>query len=146
MPFDGADIKTVVKTTSVFARVGAFFAFDPLESFECSPPILPDQLRTVTGYDILLLADALISKRRNWMQRRYETYDGRRCAVGAIRAAYRHYQDYPSARRATDDAKRILRYIISLRFGFHEEIEKFNDVSSYRTVRRAFAEAIAYAK
>jgi hypothetical protein len=141
MPFDGVvPNKAVAKQTNLYAMMRAVFAFKPNETRRRS---VPNRFQTVTSYDILQLADSLIDKPHNWVQRRYETSTGRRCAIGAIRAAYRTYCGYPGAVSALTDSKRILRHVILARYGFDGDIEKFNDTSSYRQVRQAFADAIA---
>src|SRR5258708_8257847 len=55
----------------------------PLHAFQ---PITPGQPDAVT-LQVLTVGRALIEDRKDWVQRRYETRDGRRCAVAALRGA-----------------------------------------------------------
>src|SRR3984885_49304 len=57
----------------------------PLQAFQPIPPGQPDAVTL----QVLTVGRALIEDRKDWGQRAYETRDGRRCAVGALRGASR---------------------------------------------------------
>jgi hypothetical protein len=88
---------------------------------------------------VLSVGRALIEERKDWVQRRYETRDGRRCAVGALRGAARlmHLQGAQTGAHA---------FLLSVAMdrGFND-IESMNDNSSHRQVVSAFDEAIVRA-
>ncbi len=73
------------------------------------------------------------------MQGRYETIDGRRCAVGALRVASR----LMGVRTPPRDASNLLLSVANGR-GFND-IEKMNDRSTHGQVLGAFDEAITRA-
>ncbi|HZU88079.1 MAG TPA: hypothetical protein VE993_02365, partial [Stellaceae bacterium] len=81
-----------------------------------------------------LLRDArtLIEDPRHWAQRRYWTFSGRRCAVGALRAAARGLIDPGIAWSAHNLLIAVAR---SRGFG---TVEEMNDRSSHAEVLRAF--------
>ena len=89
---------------------------------------------------VLRLARTLIEDERHWIQRRYETLDGRRCAVGAVRSAARLL----GLRTANGEAHHILLEVAVGR-GF-TDIEKMNDHSSHQQVLMAFDNAVARAQ
>jgi hypothetical protein len=89
---------------------------------------------------VLSLARTLIEDERHWIQRRYETLDGRRCAVGALRSAGRLL----TARSLNVDAHNLLLEVAIGR-GF-TDIEKMNDHSTHGQVVSAFDIAIARAQ
>jgi hypothetical protein len=89
---------------------------------------------------VLGLARTLIEDERHWIQRRYETLDGRRCAVGALRGAGRLL----SARSLNIDAHNLLLEV-AIQRGF-TDIEKMNDHSTHAQVLSAFDVAIARAR
>ena len=108
----------------------------PLRSF--SPePALPNEVATV---QLLTIARALIADEENWVQGRYETIDGRRCAVGALRVASR----LMGVRTPPRDATGMLLTVANGR-GFND-IEKMNDRSTHAQVLSAFDEAITRAQ
>jgi hypothetical protein len=88
---------------------------------------------------LLQEAKTLIEDPRKWTQRRYWTFFGRRCAVGALRAAASGMIDPEIAW----SAHRLLSQVARSR-GFGS-IEEMNDRSSHREVLRAFDNAIALA-
>jgi hypothetical protein len=89
-----------------------------------------------TTIQVLGLARSLIQDERHWIQRRYETLDGRRCAVGAVRAAVRLL----GMRAGPVDPHHAL-LMVAVSRGF-TDIEKMNDHSTHAQVVSAFDEAI----
>jgi hypothetical protein len=85
---------------------------------------------------VLRLARALIADERHWIQRRYETLDGRRCAVGALRGAARLM-----ALRSGDNGPHTALLAVAVDRGF-TDIEKMNDHSTHAGVLSAFDAAI----
>ena len=102
-------------------------------------PSRPDS-PAVGTVQVLRLARSLIEDERHWIQRRYETLDGRRCAVGALRCATR----LMALRSLHSDAHSLLLEVAVGR-GF-TDIEKMNDHSSHGQVVAAFDTAIARAQ
>jgi hypothetical protein len=104
----------------------------PVRALAPFPVAQPDALTL----QVLSVGRALIEDRKDWVQRRYETRDGRRCAVGALRGAARlmHLQGAQSGAHA---------FLLSVAMdrGFND-IESMNDNSSHRQVVSAFDEAI----
>lgn len=149
MPFDGKEFTgaTILapspegpQSPSVWERVRVatksflprLRALPTLRSF--SPdPTLPSEVATV---QLLTIARALIADEENWVQGRYETIDGRRCAVGALRVASR----LMGVRTPPRDATGMLLTVANGR-GFND-IEKMNDRSTHSQVLAAFDEAI----
>ncbi|HEY1934189.1 MAG TPA: hypothetical protein VGG99_19450 [Acetobacteraceae bacterium] len=96
----------------------------------------PTPSSDATTIQVLGLARSLIQDERHWIQRRYETLDGRRCAVGAVRAAVRLL----GLRMGPIDPHHALLMVAVAR-GF-TDIEKMNDHSSHAQIVSAFDEAI----
>lgn len=148
MPFDGREFSgTVISPprapiapgdASLWERVrSATKSFlprlkAPLRSFSPDPAV-PAEVATV---QLLTIARALIADEENWVQGRYETIDGRRCAVGALRVASRLMGVRTPPREATG----MLLSVANGR-GFND-IEKMNDRSTHAQVLSAFDEAI----
>jgi len=141
MPFDGIGF-VATPDASIWSRlIGA--AKSLLPSASPSPPklLLPAQPVTpdIQTVQILTIARALIEERKDWVQRRYETRDGRRCAVGALRGAARLLNlQGPQA------GAHSALLSVAMGRGF-SDIESMNDNSSHRQVLGAFDEAIARA-
>jgi hypothetical protein len=143
MPFDGLGYVNTTAKPSLWTRL-AQFALGippvtktiPLHAFQPGPSALPDAI----SVQVLTIGRALIEDRKDWVQRRYETRDGRRCAVGALRGASRllHLHGPQS------EANTILLSVAMAR-GFND-IESMNDNSSHRQVMSAFDEAITRAR
>ncbi|WP_158921748.1 hypothetical protein [Acidisphaera sp. S103] len=140
MPFDGLGYVTTTTKPSFWARMTQLFVGAPpitktipLHAFQ---PIPADQPDAVT-VQVLTIGRALIEDRKDWVQRRYETRDGRRCAVGALRGASRLL----NAHGGQTGANAVLLSVAMSR-GFND-IESMNDNSSHRQVLAAFDEAIA---
>ena len=104
------------------------------------PGVLPSNSPGATTVQVLGLARTLIEDERNWIQRRYETLDGRRCAVGALRSASRLL----AVRCVNSEAHNLLLEVAVGR-GF-SDIEKMNDHSTHGQVVSAFDIAIARAR
>lgn len=153
MPFDGREFSGTVITPrapvapadpSVWERVRSVTksflprlkALPPLRSFSPDPAV-PTEVATV---QLLTIARALIADEENWVQGRYETIDGRRCAVGALRVASR----LMGVRTPPRDATGMLLSVANGR-GFND-IEKMNDRSTHSQVLTAFDEAISRAQ
>lgn len=134
MPFDSAEFFRPLpppKPTWRFrlaARIRAFRRPAP------HSPLDPAVLR------VLEEARGLIELRQDWVQGRYETIAGERCAVGAMRIAA-ELLDYEAAEPR---AHELLARIAASR-GF-TSIEAMNDHSPHAHVLAAFDEAIAVAR
>ena len=146
MPFDGFDYPATTITpakTSIWTRLTQFALGTPpivktlpLHAFLPIPASQPDALTV----QVLSIGRALIEDRKDWVQRRYETRDGRRCAVGALRGAAR----LMNLHGPQTGANTILLSVAMTR-GFND-IESMNDNSSHRQVLSAFDEAIVRAR
>ena len=149
MPFDGSEFRLSPlappaplgpevpsvwdRMKVAFARLGGVTAW----SFVPGDPIVPSD---VTAVHMLRSARALIELEDRWVQGRYETVRGRRCAMGALQAAARVLRDP----RAFEEAKDLLRAEAVLRGYSH--VEKMNDRSSHTQVLVAFDAAISKAE
>jgi hypothetical protein len=147
MPFDGLGYVSTTTTTPVKSSIWTRLiqlAFGtppitksiPLHAFQPIPAGQPDAVTL----QVLTIGRALIEDRKDWVQRRYETRDGRRCAVGALRGAAR----LMNLHGPQSGANTILLSVAMGR-GFND-IESMNDNSSHRQVISAFDEAIARAR
>jgi hypothetical protein len=153
MPFDGAEFRIAPLRQAepaapkapgawsfVRGAVTALFAHAravPLWSLAPSDPVVPSD---VSAVQLLRAARALIEVEDKWVQGRYETVRGRRCAMGALQAAARVLRDP----RAFEEAKDLLRTEAVLRGYSH--VEKMNDRSTHSQVLGAFDAAIAKAE
>lgn len=138
MPFDGlAYLKAPVKP-SLWTRVAnVFLGASPISKSipaQLFQP-LPTQPDAVTA-QVLTIGRALIEDRKDWVQRRYETRDGRRCAVGALRGAARLLNLHGPQTGAN-----TILLSVAMGRGFND-IESMNDNSTHRQVVSAFDEAI----
>jgi hypothetical protein len=148
MPFDGSEfIATPVRTASPQTGVWGLLrqAAQRLRPAAKTLPLefpgaAPAPLAPAATVQVLSLARSLIEDERHWIQRRYETLDGRRCAVGALRSATRLL----ALRSVTGDAHNLLMEVAAGR-GF-SDIEKMNDHSTHGQVVSAFDLAIARAQ
>jgi len=102
--------------------------------------VLSRSERAIATVGLLQDAKALIENPRNWAQAKYATLSGRRCAVGALRAAGSRVDDPNLAWRAHDLLMRVARSR-----GF-SSVEAMNDRSSHAGVLALFDEAIALAR
>ncbi|HVZ09037.1 DUF6197 family protein [Rhodopila sp.] len=143
MPFDGvAGLSLTNPKPSMWTRLSHFVTGRapghravPAYLLLPTPAADPDAL----SLQILTIGRSLIEDRKDWVQRRYETRDGRRCAVGALRAASRML----SIRPTESGASAFLLSVATAR-GYCD-IESMNDNSTHRQVLSAFDEAIARA-
>jgi hypothetical protein len=138
MPFDGLHYLDPAKP-SLWSRVSNFVMgvppvakAIPAHLFQPVPVAQPDALTL----QILTIGKALIEDRKDWVQRRYETRDGRRCAVGALRGAAR-LLNVPSPQTGAN----AVLLSVAMGRGFND-IESLNDNSTHKQVLSAFDEAI----
>jgi hypothetical protein len=146
MPFDGSEYRfaplapAAPEAPGVWDRVKAAFARlggATVWSFAPGDPVVPSE---VTAVHMLRSARALIELEDRWVQGRYETVRGRRCAMGALQAAARVLRDP----RAFEEAKDLLGAEAVLRGYTH--VEKIHDRSSHSQVLAAFDAAISKAE
>jgi hypothetical protein len=149
MPFDGTDFVVTNIAAAEPDRGGIAGMRNWLRSRFCpglrpgiddaSAPSLPiDRNEAVAR--LLLDAKALIADPDHWLQGKYQWFRGRRCAIGALRAAARRLND----RSLTWSAHALLiRVANDRRF---TTVEGMNDHSSHGEVLRAFDEAVAMAR
>ncbi len=141
MPFDSAEflgdrIASVAPRPSWHARLTkAFRRAMPMRLLRVTAEPLDTALLRV-----LEEARGLIEEREDWVQGRYETARGERCAVGALRLAA-SFLDYPAAGVV---AHELLTRIAHER-GFRD-IETMNDHSRHEDVVAAFDVAIGDAR
>jgi hypothetical protein len=146
MPFDGLDYRhstAPAAQSSLWARLTAWVLGTPRVTkppaswaFEPIPADHPNALTV----QVLTAGRALIEDRKDWVQRRYETRDGRRCAVGALRGVARIMNLHESPIKAQS-----ILLSVAMGRGFND-IESMNDNSSHQQVLSAFDEAIAKAR
>jgi hypothetical protein len=108
----------------------------PLPAFQPFPATQSDAVTV----QVLTIGRTLIEDRKDWVQRRYETRDGRRCAVGALRGASRLMNLH-----GPQSGPNTILLSVAMSRGFND-IESMNDNSSHRQVLSAFDEAIAKAR
>jgi len=139
MPFDGLGYLTTPSKASIWSRLTHFVLGTPpvaksvpAHMFQPIPAAHPD---AVTA-QVLTIGRALIEERKDWVQRRYETRDGRRCAVGALRGAARLL-----ALHGPQTSANTILLSVAMNRGFND-IESMNDNSTHRQVISAFDEAI----
>lgn len=142
MPFDGLGYVTTTTKPSIWARMTQLVLGAPpvtkaipLHAFQPIPVDHPDAVTV----QVLTVGRALIEDRKDWVQRRYETRDGRRCAVGAIRGAARLLNMH-----GPQSGANTFLLSVAMSRGFND-IESMNDNSGHRQVLSAFDEAIARA-
>jgi hypothetical protein len=143
MPFDGLSYVTTPAKPSLWMRLSHFaLGIPPVAKsvpphlFQPVPASQPDALTL----QVLTIGRALIEDKKDWVQRRYETRDGRRCAVGALRGAARLLNIHGPQTGAN-----TLLLSVAMSRGFND-IESMNDNSSHRQVISAFDEAINRAR
>ncbi len=146
MPFDGSDFsptlrppseppadsqqgwaaaaKTLCRRALRVSRLNYLFTGNPPEPIEPSSAYL------------LRRARLMIETEERWVQGYYSTSDGRRCAMGALRAAARH----SDPRRVRARAHYLLREVARER-GF-QSVEGMNDRCTHNQVLTAFDLAI----
>lgn len=151
MPFDGSDFSPAFQPTPEPASPGhesgwigaakalcdrAFRVSRIQFLFTGNPPEL---LEPSTAY-LLRRARLMIEAEEKWVQGYYSTSDGRRCAMGALRAAARH----SDPRRVRARAHHLLREVARER-GF-QSVEGMNDRCTHHQVLTAFDMAIRVAE
>jgi hypothetical protein len=151
MPFDGLGYVTTATSSgtktwakpSVWTRLSHYLLGSPpiakaisIEAFQPVPTSVPD----AATLQVLTIGRALIEDRKDWVQRRYETRDGRRCAVGALRGAARMLNLH-----GPQSGANTILLSVAMGRGFND-IESMNDNSSHRQVLSAFDEAIGRAQ
>ncbi len=143
MPFDGLAYLTTQPKLSIWTRLSQFaLGIPPVARsipeplFQPTPATHPDAVTM----QVLTIGRALIEDRKDWVQRRYETRDGRRCAVGALRGAGRLL-----ALHGPQTGANGIMLSVAMGRGFND-IESMNDNSTHRQVLAAFDEAISRAK
>jgi len=131
MPFDSAEFFHPLPPPRPTWRARLEARLRAFRRAPAPPPLDPAVLR------VLEEARGLIELRQDWVQGRYETIAGERCAVGAMRIAA-ELLDYQAAEPR---AHELLARIAAAR-GF-TSIEAMNDHSPHGHVLAAFDEAIA---
>jgi hypothetical protein len=145
LPFDGKQFPgqsgTAGRVAAFWLRAGAFAGRLlprarnlPLELRSPGYPGNPEDARV----RLLTLGRELIAVEGNWVRHCYETIGGRRCAVGALRAAAR----FTGLRLG--EAQAILLAVAWER-GF-ADVETMNDKATHGQVLSAFDDAIARAR
>ena len=148
MPFDGSEFVVTPEQKApawpgvrAFLRQASYRLLPGARGLPIEFPVsVPADSPDAATLQVLRLARTLIEDERHWIQRRYETLDGRRCAVGALRSASRLL----ALRSANTDAHNVLLEVAVGR-GF-SDIEKMNDHSTHHQVLSAFDVAIARAQ
>jgi hypothetical protein len=142
MPFDGLGYVTTNAKPSIWMRLSHFVLgippvakSVPAHMFHPVPASQPDAVTL----QVLTIGRALIEDKKDWVQRRYETRDGRRCAVGALRGAARLLNVHGPQTGAN-----TMLLSVAMSRGFND-IESMNDNSTHRQVISAFDEAISRA-
>jgi hypothetical protein len=102
-----------------------------------APPAVPGDVCLLR---VLEEARGLIERREDWVQGRYETFGGERCAIGAVRAAAGLLGYRPAGAAA-----QALLAAIALERGYRS-VEALNDHSPHAHVLAAFDAAIARAR
>lgn len=150
MPFDGSDfpqfqpsmpIPLAPARLSFWARL-TWFLRAPQYGLEVQLPA-PAEIDRCSGLQaacLLRAARNAIAAEENWAQRAYRTADGRRCAIGALRAAAKGRY----GQGAGAEAHRYLLAVAQWR-GF-DSVEAMNDHSSHAEVLTAFDAAIVSAE
>jgi hypothetical protein len=150
MPFDGSELFGTTLDTAALAKqhTGIWWRMRRLArslvpgmrtapfGVPANPAMTPEQ----TTLQVLQLARTLIEDERHWIQRRYETLDGRRCAVGALRSAARLLD-----LRGQPNGPHNMLLAVAIGRGF-TDVEKMNDHSSHGQVLSAFDQAIIRAR
>ncbi len=142
MPFDGLGYIETQSKVTLWERIARVVRGEPrtARALQVAFQPLPPEEADNTALQMLTLGRALIEDRKDWVQRRYETRDGRRCAVGALRGAARLLHMH-----GPNNGANAILLSVSMRRGFND-IESMNDNSTHRQVLSAFDEAIARAK
>jgi hypothetical protein len=150
MPFDGTGLQALPSDTGLFplwSRHGVRMWLRAVLNRESREEVAEEFLLVPPVYDrhaaaVELLRDAkgLIESPRYWMRGTYWWFRGRRCAVGALRAAAKRIRDPVPAWLAHS-----FLIVVARSRGF-TNVEAMNDRSSHAAVLRAFDDAIALAE
>jgi len=150
MPFDGSELFGTTLDAAALAKqhTGVWwrmrrFARSLVPGMRTSPfgvPMAPALTPEQTALQVLQLARTLIEDERHWIQRRYETLDGRRCAVGALRSAARLLD-----LRGQPNGPHNMLLAVAIGRGF-TDVEKMNDHSTHPQILSAFDQAITRAR
>ena len=150
MPFDGGDLSQFrlsepVPLTPVPLGFGARLAwlwclFPGGRGVQSLSPEQADEIAEVRAASLLKAARALIETEETWTRGAYHTADGKRCAVGALRAAAQGRY----GRGAGAEAHGFLLAVA--RWRGCDSVEKMNDKSTHAEMLAAFDVAIASAE
>jgi hypothetical protein len=146
VPFDGSDFSHPFQPAAPASPPGWLGAAKALRDlafrFTGLPRLFtgraPELLEPATAH-LLRRARVLIESEEKWVQGYYSTSDGRRCAMGALRAAARH----SDPRRVRARAHHLLREVARER-GF-QSVEGMNDRCTHPQVLTAFDMAVRVA-
>jgi len=139
MPFDSAEFfREPVAAIREPLRLGRF-AVSLMRALRHSLPTRPAEPVDLAMLRVLEEARGLIEHRDDWVQGRYETLAGARCAVGALRLA----ANFLAYERAGAAAHALLTGI-ALERGY-SSVETMNDHSPHAELLGAFDAAIAMA-
>jgi hypothetical protein len=137
MPFDSAGFRIAAPPKAERRRgVSAFLARAWRIAFFAAPPEPPE----IAVLRVLEEARGLIEEPQDWVQGRYQTMRGERCAIGALRAS----AALLALPEAGDAAHRLLAEAATAQ-GFRA-VEAMNDHSRHGAVLEAFDRAIAAAR
>ena len=149
MPFDGKEFPGAPNQSGTTGGVAMLWQRAKVFADKLSPRTrnLPAELRFPVPPNspedapvrLLTMGRALIADEGSWVRHCYETIGGRRCAVGALRAAAR-FTGSVRLREA-----QIVLLSVARERGF-ADVETMNDKSSHAQVVSAFDEAIARAQ
>jgi hypothetical protein len=151
MPFDGTGLPTpTVPNTGLFPPWSRHCWRLWFESLGFTPehteitriflPAVPGRDRDTAVVRLLQDARGLIEDPRNWTKGSYRSLGGRRCAVGALRAAAKRLDDP----RIAFSAHALLIKVAGAH-GF-SSVEMMNDKSGHASVLHLFDKAIAAAR
>ncbi len=150
MPFDGGDFSQFqfsepLPLVPVPLGLGAKLAwlwhlFPGGRGVQSLLPDQADQTTEIRAAHLLRAARALIEFEETWTRGAYHTADGKRCAVGALRAAAQGRY----GRGAGAEAHAFLLAVA--RWRGCDSVEKMNDKSTHAQVLAAFDAAIASAE
>ena len=150
MPFDGGDLSQFQLSEPLplapvplgfGARLAWLWCLLPgSRKIQSLSPQRADQVAEVRAACLLKAARALIEAEETWTRGTYHSADGKRCAVGALRAAAQTRY----GRGAGAEAHGFLLAVA--RWRGCDSVEKMNDKSTHAQVLAAFDAAIASAE
>ncbi len=150
MPFDGSDFSPALQSTAEPSASSSPQGWGATAKALCHQVLRvsriqylftgnPPELIEPSSAHLLRRARSLVETEERWVQGYYSTSDGRRCAMGALRAAARH----SDPRRVRARAHHLLREVARER-GF-QSVEGMNDRCTHNQVLTAFDMAIRVA-